>query len=127
MSIFVYELFSKIIIILYFNQLSNNPYSIYFNFTFLKLLPMEFFKILYDEILSFLGISQMIETFKTGDYSSFVSLDGVLSVISPVMPLLLLIEIVRSVVYKKFKIEDYKIHFLIHVLNRFLSRFISIA
>jgi len=88
---------------------------------------MEFFKILYDEILSFLGISQMIETFKTGDYSSFVSLDGVLSVISPVMPLLLLIEIVRSVVYKKFKIEDYKIPFLIHVLNRFLSRFISIA
>jgi sterol desaturase/sphingolipid hydroxylase (fatty acid hydroxylase superfamily) len=88
---------------------------------------MDFFKVLYDEILSFLGISQMIETFKTGDYSSFLSLDGVLSVVTPVMPLLLLIEIIRSVVYKKFKIEDYKIPFLIHVLNRFLSRFISIA
>src|SRR6478672_13351835 len=88
---------------------------------------MEFFKILYDEILSFLGISQMIETFKTGDYSTFLSFDGILSVISPVIPLLLLIEIVRAVVYKKFKIEEYKIPFLIFVFNRFLSRFLSIA
>ncbi|HEY6978472.1 MAG TPA: sterol desaturase family protein [Chitinophagaceae bacterium] len=88
---------------------------------------MEFFKILYDELLSFLGINQMIETFKTGDYSTFISFEGILSVISPVMPLLLLIEIVRSVVYKKFKIEDYKIPFFIHVFNRFISRFISIA
>jgi sterol desaturase/sphingolipid hydroxylase (fatty acid hydroxylase superfamily) len=88
---------------------------------------MEFFKILYDEVLSFLGISQTIETFKTGDYSSFLSLDGILSVISPVMPLLLLIEITRSILYKKFKIENYKIPFFIHVFNRFLSRFISIA
>ena len=69
----------------------------------------------------------MIETFKTGDYSSFLSLDGILSVISPVMPLLLLIEIVRTVVYKKFKIEDYKIPFFIYVFNSFVSRFISIA
>ncbi len=88
---------------------------------------MEFFKILYDEVFSFLGISQMIETLKTGDYSSFLTFDGILAVISPVVPLLLLLEIVRSVVYKKFKIADYKIPFLIHVFNRFLSRFISIA
>jgi len=39
----------------------------------------------------------------------------------------LLIEIVRAVVYKKFKIEEYKIPFLIFVFNRFLSRFLSIA
>lgn len=88
---------------------------------------MDFFKVLYEEILSFLGITQMVETFKTGDYSSFLTFDGILSVVSPVVPLLLLIEIGRSVIYKKFKIEDYKIPFLIHICNRFLSRFISIA
>ena len=88
---------------------------------------MEFFKILYDEVVSFLGISQVIETFKTGDYSSFLTLQGILSVISPVMPLLLLIEIIRAVVYKKFRIEEYKVPFLIFVFNRFVSRFLSIA
>ena len=88
---------------------------------------MEIFKILYDEAISFLGIGQLLETFKTGNYSSFLTLDGILSVISPIIPLLLLIEITRAVVYKKFKIEEYKIPFLIFVFNRFLSRFLSIA
>jgi sterol desaturase/sphingolipid hydroxylase (fatty acid hydroxylase superfamily) len=88
---------------------------------------MELFKILYDEVLSFLGISQVIETLKTGDYSSFLTLQGILSVISPVIPLLLLIEIIRAVVYKKFRIEEYKVPFLIFVFNRFISRFLSIA
>src|SRR6476646_474446 len=69
----------------------------------------------------------MLETFKTGNYSSLLSFDGILSVISPIMPLLLLIEIARAVVYKKFKIEEYKIPFLIFVFNRFVSRFLSIA
>lgn len=88
---------------------------------------MEFFKILYDEVISFFGIGQLIETFKTGDYSGFLTLNGILSVISPVMPLLLLIEITRAAVYKKFRIEDYKVPFLIFVFNRFISRFLSIA
>ncbi|HEV8286456.1 MAG TPA: sterol desaturase family protein [Chitinophagaceae bacterium] len=88
---------------------------------------MGFFKILYDEVISFLGIGQAIETFKTGDYSSFLTLQGILSVISPVMPLLLLIEIIRAIVYKKFRIEEYKVPFLIFVFNRFISRFLSIA
>jgi sterol desaturase/sphingolipid hydroxylase (fatty acid hydroxylase superfamily) len=88
---------------------------------------MGFFKILYDEVTSFLGIGQVIETFKTGDYSSFLTLQGILSAISPVMPLLLLIEITRAIVYKKFRIEEYKVPFLIFVFNRFISRFLSIA
>ena len=88
---------------------------------------MEIFKILYDEAISFLGIGQMLETFKTGNYSTLLTLDGILSVISPIIPLLLLIEITRAVVYKRFKIEEYKIPFLIFVFNRFLSRFLSIA
>jgi len=88
---------------------------------------MEFFKILYDEVISFLGISQVIETFKSGDYSGFLTFQGILSVISPILPLLLVIEIIRALVYKKFRIEDYKVPFLIFVFNRFISRFLSIA
>jgi len=94
---------------------------------YLSFAQVEIFKILYDEAVSFLGIGQMVETFKTGNYSSLLTLNGILSVISPIMPLLLLIEIVRAVVYKRFKIEEYKVPFLIFVFNRFLSRFLSIA
>jgi len=50
-----------------------------------------------------------------------------LRALSPFIPLLLVIEIFRSLAYKKFKVEDYKIPFLIYVFNRFVSRFISIA
>jgi sterol desaturase/sphingolipid hydroxylase (fatty acid hydroxylase superfamily) len=88
---------------------------------------MHFFHILYDELIGFLGIGQLIETFKTGNYSTLLTLNGIFSAISPMMPLLLLIEIVRAFVYKKFKVSDYKIPFLIYIVNRFLSRYISIA
>ena len=88
---------------------------------------MHFFHVLYDEIIGFLGISQLIDTFKTGNYHSLLTLDGIFSAISPLMPLLLLIEIARAAVYKKFKVSNYKIPFFIYVCNRFLSRYISIA
>jgi sterol desaturase/sphingolipid hydroxylase (fatty acid hydroxylase superfamily) len=88
---------------------------------------MDFLKTLYDEIISFFGIGQMIETFKTGNYNNLLTLNGILSVVAPVIPLLLLIEMIRAVVYKKFKISAYKIPFLIYVFNRFVSRFLSIA
>ena len=85
------------------------------------------FKVLYEELISFLGIDSWLEMFKSGNYSSLLTLNGILSAIGPLIPLLLLIEISRAVVYKKFKIEDYKVPFFIFVFNRFVSRFISIA
>lgn len=65
--------------------------------------------------------------FKSGDYSRLLTLQGILGAISPFIPLLLVIEIIRSAAYKKFRVEDYKVPFLIYVFNRFVSRFISIA
>ena len=88
---------------------------------------MNFFHILYDELIGFLGIGQLVETFRSGNYNSLLTLNGVLGTISPLMPLLLLIEIARALVYKKFKVSDYKIPFLIYIFNRFVSRYISIA
>ncbi|GAA0544199.1 sterol desaturase family protein [Chitinophaga japonensis] len=85
------------------------------------------FDILYDEIISFLGIGALLEMYRTGDYHALLSLNGILSAVSPVIPFLLLIEVGRALVYKRFRIEDYKIPFLIFVANRFISRFISIA
>src|SRR5215470_4489892 len=88
---------------------------------------MHFFHILYDELIGFLGMGQLIDTFKSGNYSNLLTLNGIFSAISPLVPLLLLIEIARALIYKKFKVSDYKIPFLIYIVNRFLSRYISIA
>jgi sterol desaturase/sphingolipid hydroxylase (fatty acid hydroxylase superfamily) len=88
---------------------------------------MNIFQILYDELISFFGIGHWLKMFETGDYRSLRTFDGILSAIGPLIPLILVIEITRAVIYKRFKIEDYKIPFFILVFNRFISRFISIA
>jgi sterol desaturase/sphingolipid hydroxylase (fatty acid hydroxylase superfamily) len=85
------------------------------------------FKIFYDELLGFSGLGPLLEMYHKNDYSPLHSFAGVLSAVSPVIPLLLLIEIVRALVYKRFRIEDYRMPFFVFVANRFLSRFISIA
>ncbi|MCH5719588.1 sterol desaturase family protein [Niabella hibiscisoli] len=82
---------------------------------------------LYNEFIGFFGIGGIIEMVKKNDYSSLSTWAGIQNLIYPIIPLLLLIEIIRAIVYKRFKIEDYKLSFLVFVLNRFISRFISIA
>ena len=88
---------------------------------------MNFLRTLYDELINFLGIGTLMDMYHSGDYSKLLTFDGILSAISPLIPFLLLIEITRALLYKRFKIEDYKVPFFIYVFNRFASRFISIA
>jgi sterol desaturase/sphingolipid hydroxylase (fatty acid hydroxylase superfamily) len=88
---------------------------------------MDIFSILSDEVKGFFGISGLLDMYKSGDYSKLLTLDGVFAAVSPIMPLILVIEIVRALVYKRFRIEDYKMPFIVFVFNRFVSRFISIA
>jgi len=82
---------------------------------------------LYKELISFLGIGKLLKMYQTGDYHSLLTFDGILSAIGPVIPFLLLLEIGRALLYKRFKIEDYRMPFIIFVVNRFVGRFISIA
>lgn len=88
---------------------------------------MDIIHIFSDEIKSFFGIGSLLDMYKSGDYSKLLTLDGILAAVSPVMPLILVIEIIRAFVYKRFKIEDYKMSFFIFVFNRFVGRFIAIA
>jgi len=88
---------------------------------------MGILKTLFDELLSFLGIGAWLEMFKSGDYSSLHTLDGITSAISPLIPFILIFEIIRALVYKRFRFANYKVIFLIYVFNRIVSTFISIA
>lgn len=88
---------------------------------------MDILQTLYNEIIGFFGIGGIIKMVQSGDYSALSTLGGVQMVMGAVIPFLLLFEILRAFFYKRFKIEDYKIPFLVFVLNRFVSNFISIA
>ncbi|SMG27135.1 sterol desaturase family protein [Arenibacter troitsensis] len=88
---------------------------------------MDILGTLYDEVVGFLGISQALELLQTGDYSVFSTYDGVVSLIYPIIPLLLLLEFILGLVYKKPNTKVYKVNFLIYVFNRFIGRFIAIA
>ena len=87
----------------------------------------DFFNILFKEFVSFWSLEGVIEIFQSGNYHKLLTLDGILTFIRPILPFLLLLEILRSLVYKKFKVENYKIPFVTFVFNKFVSRFISIA
>ena len=82
---------------------------------------------LYNEIIGFLGISQALELLQAGDYSVFSTYDGVVSLIYPIIPLLLILEFILGLVYKKPNTKVYKVNFLIYIINRFIGRFIAIA
>ncbi|WP_324024800.1 sterol desaturase family protein [Maribacter sp. BPC-D8] len=88
---------------------------------------MEVLDTIYNEVIGFLGISQAWEILQTGDYSKFRTFDGVVSLIYPIIPLLLILELILGFVYKKPDTKVYKVNFLIYVFNRFIGRFIAIA
>lgn len=88
---------------------------------------MDIFKLLYNELISFLGIHAWMEMFKSGDYSKLTTLDGFTGSIGPLIPLLLIIEIIRALFYKRFSGGVYKVNLFIYIFNSFIGRFISIG
>lgn len=88
---------------------------------------LNIFTILYKELMGFLGIGPLIDMYQSGNYSSLHTLQGIENAIGPVIPFLLIIEIIRAALFKKFKARDYKVQFLTYVLNRFLGDFFSFA
>ncbi len=88
---------------------------------------MEILETIYNEIIGFLGISQAWEIIKEGDYTVFRTYDGIVSLIYPIIPLLVLLELTLGLIYKKPQTKVYKVNFLIYIFNRFVGRFIAIA
>ncbi len=88
---------------------------------------MNILQTLSDEVIGFFGIGGLIQMVQSGDYSSLSTLSGIQNLIWPIIPFLLVFEIIRAVFYKRFKVDDYRIPFLVFLVNRFISRLISIA
>ncbi len=82
---------------------------------------------LYNEIIGFLGISQALDILETGNYGAFRTYDGIVALIYPIIPLLLILEFILGLIYKKPHAKVYKVNFLIYLFNRIIGRFLAIA
>ena len=88
---------------------------------------MQLLETLFNEIIGFLGVKSFFSILNTQDYSQFLTYKGVVAIISPILPLLLLLEFGVGLFYKKAQTKVYQVIFIIYVFNRFIGRFISIA
>lgn len=91
------------------------------------LVILNIFSGLYDQLIGFLGIGPLFDMYQSGDYSSLQTLKGIQHAIGPVIPFLLIIEIIRAALQKNLRFAHYKLQFFSYVFNSFVGRFISIA
>jgi len=80
-----------------------------------------------DWAVGFFGLDDLIQIIRSGDYGTLRTLKGILAIIGPLFPILLVIEFLIACLYRKLKIISYKISFFSYVLNMAIGRFISIA
>ncbi|MDA8871541.1 sterol desaturase family protein, partial [Flavobacteriaceae bacterium] len=74
---------------------------------------MEFIENIWNEIVGFFGVRQFLEILTTGSYEKFLTYDGIVSLIIPIIPLLIFLELILGLVYKKPQTKVYKVIFLI--------------
>jgi len=88
---------------------------------------MEFLKAVWDHITGFFGFGGLYDILKSGNYNLLLTYKGITAVMGPLLPIILILEIIRGALYKRFKVIDYKISFFSYVLNAFIRGAISIA
>jgi len=81
----------------------------------------------WNDISGFFGYDELLKILKTGNYSELLTLKGIEAAIGPILPLILVFEIIRAAFYKRFKVFDYKISFFTFVFNAFIGQVISIG
>ncbi|MBL7873663.1 MAG: sterol desaturase family protein [Cyclobacteriaceae bacterium] len=83
---------------------------------------IDFFKA---EFNNFFSLNGIIKLFESGDYSSLQTWAGISAVLSPLIPVVVVVELIIAFVHKKFNVTEYKIPFFIYVFNRVVGRYIS--
>jgi len=88
---------------------------------------MDFLKAVWDQFTGFFGMGGLYDILKSGNYSQLLTYQGITAIMGPLLPIILILEIIRGAFYKRFNVIDYKISFFTYVLNAFIGRVISIA
>lgn len=86
---------------------------------------MEFLELLKNEILGFFSVQGVIDLIKSGNYESLRTWSGITTALSPLIPLIVVVEMIMAFAHRKFHAAEYKIPFFIYVFNRIVGRYIS--
>jgi len=82
---------------------------------------------LWNEIVGFFGIRQFFEILNADAFYKFLTYEGVVALIIPIIPLLIVLELILGLVYKKPQTKVYKVIFLTYLFNRIVGRFIALG
>lgn len=88
---------------------------------------MEIFTKILNEIIDFFRIGGLISIIRNGNFDVLLTLEGFLSFLSPIAPLLIIIEIGWLLLSRRFNKETYRIPLMIIVINRVLARLIGVS
>jgi sterol desaturase/sphingolipid hydroxylase (fatty acid hydroxylase superfamily) len=88
---------------------------------------MSFLNDIVSELIVFFRIGGLFDILHSGNYRAFLTMDGFLSVLSPITPFIIVFEVVWLLLKKRFQKGTYKVSFLIIVVNRILSRLLGIS
>jgi sterol desaturase/sphingolipid hydroxylase (fatty acid hydroxylase superfamily) len=88
---------------------------------------MGFLENIWNEIVGFFGVNQFLEILKTGEFERLLTYEGIVALILPIIPLLIVLELILGFVYKKPQTRVYKVIFLIYLFNRIAGRFIALG
>ena len=88
---------------------------------------MEFLESFWNEIIGFFGVNQFLTILQNNEIEKFLTYEGIVALILPIIPLLLFLELSLGFIYKKPQTKVYKVIFLIYIFNRVIGRFIAIG
>jgi len=82
---------------------------------------------LWKEFTGFFGFQRFIDLLQAGEFEKLLTYDGIVALIIPIIPLLIVLEFSLGMVYKKPHTKVYTVVFITYVFNRFISRFIALG
>lgn len=69
----------------------------------------------------------LIRILKSGDYQTLLTYKGITTAIAPLLPIILVLELIRGLFYKKFKVVSYKIPFYSYLLDSYFGEITALA
>lgn len=79
------------------------------------------------ELSIFFNLDDWLIMLTTGNYSRLATWEGLKSAIGPILPVLLVIEIIRLLWRQSFRVRDYRMMFLVYMFNRLIGTWVSIG
>lgn len=82
---------------------------------------------IYEELISFFGLTPVIKAYESGNYEYLASFEGIVTCIFLAFPILLVVEFIIVLFREKQQLKTYKVNFIIIILNRLIGRVLGFS